>query len=44
MAIGRAGRRRLRTHEFAPVDIAFFVQLGAPGSAFDEDGILDVDH
>ena len=25
------------------MDIAFFVQLGAPASAFNEDGILDVD-
>lgn len=43
MAIGQAGRRRLQTQEFAPVDIELFVQLGAPESAFDEDGILDVD-
>jgi hypothetical protein len=43
MAIGEAGRRQLQTHQFAPVDIANFVQLGAPANAFDEDGILDVD-
>lgn len=43
MAIGEAGRQRLQTQQFAPVDVAFFVELGAPARAFDEDGILDVD-
>jgi hypothetical protein len=43
MTIGEAGRRRLQTDKFATIDISFFVQLGAPANAFDENGILDDD-